>query len=258
MENKLKIAVVQTELHWKNIEQNLHHFSEKIEEIKGDVDIIVVPEMFTTGFCMTPFDVAESMEGSTVSWMRSVALKRNCAIAGSVIVFENENYYNRFLFVQPNGSVVFYNKKHLFTLAGEEKIYTAGNEKIILEYKGWKIRPLVCYDLRFPVWSRNDNDYDLLLYVANWPKPRVNAWDALLKARAIENMCCVVGVNRVGFDGLNYEYVGHSAVYNCLGEAVLKPLNGDQVVLVELDKEHLDKTRNRFNFLNDRDAFEIK
>ncbi len=258
MENNLKVAVIQTALIWKNIAQNLQHFSTKIEEINDEVDLIVLPEMFTTGFCMTPADVAETMSGTTINWMRTIAFKRNCAIAGSVIIFENENYYNRFLFVHPNGVVEFYNKKHLFTLAGEEKVYTAGKEKVIIEYKGWRIRPLVCYDLRFPVWSRNENDYDLLIYVANWPKPRVNAWDALLKARAIENMTCVVGVNRVGLDGLDYEYVGHSAVYNCLGEEILKPLTGEQVILVELDINHLDKTRNRFNFLEDRDTFDIK
>jgi predicted amidohydrolase len=258
MNEKLKIAVIQTDLVWENAFENRLQLSNKIRAITETVDVIILPEMFTTGFSMQPENLAETMQGETVLWMQKIASEKNAALCGSVIISEENKYYNRFLFVYPSGKVEYYNKRHLFTLAGEEKVYSAGSKKLIIDFKGWKICPLVCYDLRFPVWSRNTNDYDLLIYVANWPKPRVNAWDALLKARSIENMSYVVGVNRVGFDANNFEYLGHSAVYDCLGEPLVSPINNEQEIVVELNKEHLVKTRQRFNFLNDQDSFEIK
>ena len=195
-----------------------------------------------------------------VYWKTLTIIKnKETAIIGSLVIYENNNHYNRLICAQPSGKLIKYDKRHTFTLAGEHEVYTAGTEKVIFSYLGWKICPLICYDLRFPVWARNSEDYDLLLYVANWPKPRINAWDALLKARAIENMSYCIGVNRVGLDGLNYEYPGHSGVYDVLGHRVdsIKE-NEDKVEIVSLEKSMIGKYRNKLNFLNDRDEFNLK
>ena len=254
----LKIALIQADLVWQNAEQNRINFSKKINEITEHVDVIVLPEMFTTGFSMQPQKIAEYMLGDTVTWMQQIASEKNTAICGSIIISENKNFYNRFIFVHPEGKIEYYNKRHLFTLAGEHTVYTQGEEKIIIEYKDWKICPLVCYDLRFPVWARNVEEYDVLLYVANWPKPRIAAWDTLLKARSIENMCYTIGVNRVGNDANNLEYSGHSGVYNCLGEEVVKAKqNKEETIIAVLEKNHITETRNKLNFLSDKDLFEI-
>ena len=255
----LKVALLQTDLVWENIEQNLIRFSEKINGIEEQVDLILLPEMFSTGFSMKPQNLAETMDGTTVNWMLNLATKKNVAIAGSAIIKENEAYYNRFLFVKPTGEVEYYDKRHLFTLAGEDKVYTSGNKKTVINYKGFKICPLICYDLRFPVWARNVEDYDVLIYVANWPKPRIAAWDTLLKARAIENMCFTIGVNRIGEDSNKLKYNGHSAVYNCLGEEMTDTVeNFESIVVVTLNKKHITKVRSNLNFLNDKDVFVIK
>ena len=258
MLKELKVGLIQSDLVWENPEQNRLNFTKKIEAISQDVDVIVLPEMFTTGFTMNAKEVAETMQGETVSWMKDLASKKDAAIVGSLVISENNKFYNRLLFVEPSGFISIYNKRHTFTLVGEDKTYTAGKEKVIIHYKGWKIRPLICYDLRFPVWSRNTEDYHVLLYVANWPKPRVSAWDALLMARAIENMCYCIGVNRVGVDGVNSEYSGHSAVYDVLGNSITN-FNSDkeQVEIVTLEKRHIETYRNKLNFLNDRDEFQI-
>lgn len=255
----LNIAVIQTSLIWENAIENRNQLFEKISETIEEVDVFVLPEMFSTGFSMYPKNISERMDGETVRWMKDLAKKKNAAIAGSIIISENNNFYNRFLFVHPSGEINQYDKRHLFTLAGEEEVYTAGKEKIIVNYKGWKICPLVCYDLRFPVWARNVEDYDVLMYVANWPMRRIEAWDALLKARSIENMTYVVGVNRVGLDANNFEYNGHSVVYNCMGEP-MSEIEEDKecVTVIELEKNHISKVRNKLNFLNDKDTFEIK
>ena len=200
----MKVAIIQTALIWENPNANRIQFEEKIRGIEQNVDLIVLPEMFSTGFTMNPETVAETMNGETISWMQTLAKHKNSAITGSLVIVENGKYYNRLVFVLPSGEIKHYDKRHLFSLAGEEKVYTKGKTKLIIEYKGFKICPLICYDLRFPVFSRNVEDYDVLLYVANWPKPRINAWNALLKARAIENMCYVVGVNRIGEDQNNH------------------------------------------------------
>lgn len=255
----LKIAIIQTAIVWQNAEQNRIVFSEKINQIFEQVDVIVLPEMFTTGFSMQPYKIAETMVGETVLWMKNLASAKNAAICGSVIISEENKYYNRFVFVHPSGAIEYYNKRHLFTLAGEDKVYTMGNEKLMIDYKGWKICPLICYDLRFPVWARNVEEYDVLLYVANWPKPRVAAWDTLLKARAIENMCYTIGVNRVGTDANHLEYSGHSAVYDCLGDKLTNSIaNKESVEIISIQKDHLEKLRNQLNFLNDKDFFELK
>lgn len=253
----MKIALIQSDLIWENPTANRIHFEEKINGIDESVDLIVLPEMFSTGFTMNPEAVAETMQGKTVLWMQSLAKARNGAITGSVVIEEAGNFYNRMLFVFPSGEIQFYDKKHLFTLAGEDKVYTAGNQKLIVEYLGWKICPMVCYDLRFPVFSRNTENYDLLLYVASWPEKRIYAWDALLKARAIENMSYVVGVNRIGVDGNEHPYSGHSQLLDCLGDYLIKPQETDTVFVATLDKAKLIETRKRLGFLNDMDSFQF-
>ncbi len=254
----LNVALIQTDIVWQNAEQNRLQFSKKINEITETVDVIVLPEMFSTGFSMQPQKIAEIMQGETVQWMQKIASEKQAAIVGSIIICEDKKYYNRFLFVHPSGEIDKYDKRHLFTLAGEDKVYTSGKEKLIVTYKGWKICPLICYDLRFPIWSRNVEDFDVLLYVANWPKPRINAWDTLLKARAIENMCYSIGVNRVGADGNNLEYNGHSSVYNCLGEKQTNTISEEETVIITLNKNHISETRSKLNFLADKDSFTLQ
>jgi len=253
----MKIALIQAPLVWEHPEANRSYFSEKIAEIT-ETDLIVLPEMFATGFTMHPKNVGETMHGETIAAMKSWAAQKNAAITGSVVIAENGNFYNRLVFVFPSGEVRAYDKRHLFSLAGEEKTYTPGSEKLIVEYLGWKICLLVCYDLRFPVFSRNTEDYDLLVYVANWPKVRVNAWDILLKARAVENLVYTVGVNRVGMDENGHEYNGHSQVVDFLGNEVLPPQENEGVFIVGIDKENQNETREKLGFLNDKDAFVIE
>jgi omega-amidase len=251
----MKTALIQSSLSWENPTQNRTHLQQKINAISETIDLIVLPEMFTSGFTMNPKSVAETMTGESISWLKETAKTKNCAITGSLVIEENENYYNRLIFVFPSGEIQHYDKRHLFTLAGEDKVYTAGTEKIIIEYKGFKICPLICYDLRFPVFSRNVENYDVLIYVANWPKTRVNAWDILLKARAVENMCYVVGVNRIGTDNNNLEYVGHSQAVDFLGNNSVEPEENEGVFITEFDKEKLLETREKLAFLNDMDKF---
>ena len=258
MKDKLKVALVQTSLIWESPKENRVVLSEKIRGIKSDVDVIVLPEMFTSGFTMNPDAVAETMDGTTINWMKTLAKDVDAAICGSLVICEGANYYNRFVFVKPDTSILFYDKRHTFTLAGEDKVYKSGNENILITYKGWKIKPLICYDLRFPVWARNVDNYDMLIYVANWPKPRVNAWDALLKARAIENMSYCIGVNRVGMDANDLEYSGHSNVYNGLGDAQIQLSDAQEAIAITvLGKNHLTAIRESLRFLNDRDSFII-
>ena len=258
MQDQLKVAIIQSDLVWENPKQNRKNFSEKIKSISNKVDVIVLPEMFSSGFTMNAEAVAETVDGKTVAWMQKKALKTGAAIMGSLIILEHKKYYNRLLFVEPSGVITTYNKRHTFTLAGESKIYTAGTEKVVIDYKGWRICPMVCYDLRFPVWARNVENYDVLFYVANWPKPRVVAWDTLLKARAIENMCYVIGVNRIGLDEAQNEYSGNSAVYDVLGNVIsnIKP-NKEQIEVITLDKNHIQFYRNKLKFLDDKDAFTL-
>lgn len=252
----MKIALIQSPLQWENLTSNRDYLAQKIKSIDGSVDLIVLPEMFTTGFTMNPYEVADSMEGETVIWMKFIANKSQSAICGSVIIKENNNYYNRLLFVFPSGEIKHYDKRHLFTLAGEDKVYKAGSERLIIDYKGFKICPLICYDLRFPVFSRNTENYDVLIYVANWPKPRTNAWDILLKARAVENMCYVIGVNRIGTDN-NHDYVGHSQAVDFLGNYIVEPQETEGIFIATLDKDKLEETKSKLAFLSDRDSFTV-
>jgi len=254
----MKIAIIQSSLFWENPKVNGNQFEEKINDITDDVDLIVLPEMFSSGFTMQPDHVAETMQGETIAWLKQLAKAKNAAITGSLVITENGNYYNRLVFVFPSGEIQYYDKRHLFTLAGEDKVYTAGNKKLIVEYKGWKICPLICYDLRFPVFSRNTEEYDVLIYVANWPEIRIKAWDALLKARAIENVSYAIGVNRIGEDGSKFEHNGHSQVVNFLGDYILEPVEAKGVFIVELNKAELLSARNKFDFLSDRDSFVLE
>lgn len=253
----MKVALIQTKLFWENPQANRLHFQNLIQSISEPVDLIVLPEMFSTGFTMHPKHVAETITGETASWLVAIANSKSAAITGSIVIEENGNFFNRLVFVFPSGEIQTYDKRHLFTLAGEDLEYKAGNQKLIVEYCGFKICPLICYDLRFPVFSRNTEAYDLLLYVANWPAPRVNAWDILLPARAVENQCYVIAVNRIGMDGNNHQYVGHSQAIDYLGNYLLKPIEGEQIQIVSIDKESLLATRKKLAFLNDRDNFVI-
>lgn len=254
----MKIALLQIPLHWENPNKNRAYLNDKINYISQYVDLIVLPEMFSSGFTMHPQNVAETMQGETILWLKEIAKSKNCAITGSLVIEEKRNYYNRLVFVFPSGEIQTYDKRHLFTLAGEDKVYTSGKDKLIVDYKGFKICPLICYDLRFPVFSRNVEEYDVLIYVANWPKPRVNAWDILLKARAVENMSYVIGVNRVGSDDNSLEYVGHSQAVDFFGNYIQEPQETEGIFIVEIDKEKLLETRSKLAFLNDKDQFTIQ
>lgn len=252
----MKIALIQFDTVWECIDRNLETLTHEIDLLESDVDMAVLPEMFSTGFTMQPEYVAEPEFGKSAQWMISMAQKYQIAIAGSLVVSENDRFYNRLFFVFPDGSYKTYNKKHLFTLAGEDKIYTPGKDKLIVEYKGWKICPLICYDLRFPVFSRIQNlDYDLLLYVASWPDKRIYAWDQLLKARAIENMSYVIGVNRCGIDPNGVVYSGHSQAIDYMGENLLEPMKNQQTQIITLDWDSMQKARKKLAFLDDADDF---
>lgn len=252
----LSVTIIQANLLWEDKEGNIAHFQRKIEKIDTNTDIIILPEMFTTGFSMAPEPFAEKMDGQTVKWMQMMAKYSGAAITGSIIIDERGNYVNRFLFVKPDGEYQYYDKRHLFAMAGENELYSQGNKNVLFTYKGWRIRPLICYDLRFPVWSRNTDDYDLLIYVANWPKKRIAHWKTLLQARAIENQAFVAGVNRIGLDGNNYNYSGDSAIYDPLGEKITKTkTNEDSVETIIISKEFIHKIRKSLPFLTDKDDF---
>lgn len=259
MSNSLVVAGIQANLFWENPKKNIAFFEEKILALDDTVDLVVLPEMFTSGFTMNPMSVAETIDGNTISWMKSIAKKKNVAITGSIVIEEENQYYNRLVFVKPNGNFFTYDKKHTFTLAGENKAYKAGEKKIIVEYKGWKICPLICYDLRFPVWARNIENYDLLIYMANWPVARIKAWDTLLKARAIENMSYTIGVNRIGLDDNNYEYSGNSLIIDYLGQVIANAKdNKEEIIVAELLKTKQEKVRKKLGFLNDKDTFTLQ
>jgi predicted amidohydrolase len=261
MDATLKITLIQSELFWEDKTLNLKHFSEIINHIKEATDIIVLPEMFTTGFSMRPEKLAENMKGETVQWMLQKAKEKNVAIVGSLIIKEEEKFYNRLIWAQPDGKIFHYDKKHLFTLSGEEKHYSSGNKKLIVNYQGWKICPLICYDLRFPVWCRNTlsaENYDVLLFVANWPERRNTAWKTLLQARAIENQAYVVGVNRIGNDGNNIYHSGDSSLIDPMGDVIFTQADLPFVKTFSLSKEKLQHTREKLPFLNDADGFEVK
>ncbi len=260
----LRVLMVQPRLCWQDPAENRRQLEERINNALGapdaanKADVILVPETFTTGF-LGDFDRdPESMDGATVAWMQGLAAGLNAAIAGSVVIGENGSRFNRFLFVTPEGDIHHYDKRHLFAYGGEHKRYAAGERRVVVTYRGWRICLQVCYDLRFPVWCRIRNDYDLLVFVANWPSKRINAWNALLRARAIENQAFVIGINRVGEDGNGIEYPGMSAAYDALGEE-LAGLGGEETAkIVELDLDALRRVRTELPFLADADDFRLE
>lgn len=254
--NILKVSIIQTDLVWENPKENLDRFSEKLETLYGKTDLVVLPEMFTTGFSMKPEGLA--CDVGIIDYLKGHAGKGDFAIYGSVMFHEEDTYVNRGFFTRPDGSFTSYDKRHTFTLAGEHDVYKRGEQPVIAEYLGWKFNLQICYDLRFPVFARNTQDYDVIIYVANWPVPRVNAWNALLKARAIENMSYSIGVNRVGTDGTGMDYNGHSQVYNVLGhELISHPWVNEGVESVGIHKSEIEKYRSKLRFLEDRDLFTL-
>ena len=250
------VSLIQSDIIWEDKNSNLKKYQEQIDKIES-TELIVLPEMFTTGFSMNPKNISEKMDGETIQWMKQNAYKMNSAICGSIIIEESGKYFNRFIWINPDGSIHHYDKRHLFSYAGENDNYTPGDSKIIIEYKGWKICPLICYDLRFPVWSRNSEEYDLLIYVANWPSKRKFAWRSLLVARAIENQCYVIGVNRVGLDNSGNSHSGETSIINALGESLYVKSHSEDLYTNGISKLELEKIRKQLPFLNDKDNFKI-
>ena len=258
MKNSLNITLIQTSLFWENVEKNLSHFDKLISEI-SNTDIILLPEMFNTAFYPKSNHLAETMEGETVSWMKEIAKNKKSAIAGTLMVKENEKVFNRLVWISKNETIHTYDKHHLFSLIKEERYITKGEERLIIEEQGWKICPLICYDLRFPVFSRNDVDYDLLIYLANWPIKRIDSWDTLLKARSIENQCYTIGVNRVGEDGKGIPFNGHSKIFDAFGKELLSATeNKEEILQIEISLDDLKLKRIQMNFLQDRDDFTLQ
>ncbi len=254
----LHVAAIQTNLFWEDSIANLAMLEEKIATISQPIDLIVLPEMFTTGFTMNPMTFSEPMNFTTFKWLKQMAAQSGAAITGSFAVKDGQRYYNRLLFMLPDGSYMSYDKRHLFRMGGEDKVYEAGQKKIIVSFKGFHICPLICYDLRFPVWSRNVNlEYDILIYVANWPAARRNVWNTLLKARAIENQCYVVGVNRIGEDGNGLPHAGDSCFIDYKGEPTATMLNEEGIIYTTFEKKPLDDFREKFPAYLDADGFEI-
>ncbi len=253
----MNITVLQRDIVWGDPQANRNRVEETMNALPK-ADLIVIPEMFSTGFCTQPEGLAESAYSDTLQWLKRQAAERDCALAGSVAVCEGGKYFNRFYFVQPNGRVDYYDKKHLFTYGGEHLHFTAGKERVIVNYRGVRILLAVCYDLRFPVWTRNRGDYDLLLYVANWPTPRIEVWNTLLRARALENQCYVAGVNRVGTDPV-CEYSGGSAIISPYGKTIAEcAWNVEEAASAEIDIEALKAFRKKFSVLEDADEFTLK
>ncbi|HUC81305.1 MAG TPA: nitrilase family protein [Flavisolibacter sp.] len=282
--SSVTFTLIQTSLHWENKQANLQMLEEKIAGIKEKTQVVLLPEMFSTGFSMKPEMLAETMEGETVQWMKRVAAKKKIILAGSVIIADSDGqavqngqtaYYNRFIWMLPNGTYGYYDKRHLFAFAGEDKHYTPGTERFIASVNGWKINLLVCYNLRFPVWARQQAsppaplqkrgelepgtafEYDALIYVANWPERRSHAWKTLLQARAIENQCYVIGVNRVGNDGNDIYHSGDSMVIDPLGEMLYHKKDDEDIFTITLKKEDLQSVREKFQFWRDADEFTI-
>ena len=271
----LTVTLIQSALHWEDKMANLRMFEEKINAVKERTELVILPEMFSTGFSMKPAALAENMDGETVTWMKRISKEKKIIITGSVIIEEGGRYYNRLIWMLPNGQYGIYDKRHRFAFAGEHKEYSAGNKRLIASVKGWKINLQVCYDLRFPVWARQqplDNpvqgetdqgeeditlEYDLLIYVANWPEKRNHAWKTLLQARAIENQSFVIGLNRVGNDGNNIYHSGDSMIIDPLGQIMVHKAHEEEVITLQLDKQQLDDVRNRFPFWKDADDFNL-
>ncbi|NLR60114.1 amidohydrolase [Chitinophaga polysaccharea] len=260
----LKVTLIQSQLHWEDREANLRMFDEKINSITERTEVVFLPEMFSTGFSMKSAQLAETMDGTAVQWMKRKAAEKNIIITGSLIIEEQGEYLNRLIWMLPNGTYGTYDKRHLFGYAGENEHYTPGNKRLIAQVKGWKINLNICYDMRFPVWARNtiqadtnEAAYDLLVYVANWPERRKTAWTTLLQARAIENQCFAIGVNRVGNDGNNIYHSGETSLIDPMGEIIYRKSHDEDVFTYTLQRERLDEVRKNIPFLKDADAFTI-
>ncbi len=255
----LKITLIQTSLFWENIESNLSSFDAKIDGIMEETDLIVLPEMFTTGFSMNAAKLAQDMNGKSVEWIRKKAESRGADITGSVIIRDNGKYFNRLLWAKPDGTLFCYDKRHLFRMTGEEKIYSAGDKNITVELKGWKIRPFICYDLRFPCWTRNfNNSYDIALFIANWPQKRSYHWKTLLLARAIENQSYVIGLNRVGEDGNGYYHSGDSSVIDPAGNIIFRKQDEESLYTTSLSYPVLQEYRKSFPAWMDADRCRLQ
>lgn len=253
----LKVAVVQFDIAWEDTSENISYLDKLLESIETDTDVVILPEMFHCGFSMSPKKNAQQEGGAVLEWMKSLSIKKEVVVVGSVIVESKNEHYNR-LYVVDDNNIEWYNKRHLFSMGSEHLHYKEGDQRLIVNVRGWNICPMICYDLRFPVWSRNTNgDYDVLVYVANWPASRSSVWNTLLMARAIENQSYVVGVNRVGEDA-QCEYLGESQVINARGEKELYMSNESAVMYAVLDKNKLISFRNTFPVLNDADDFSLK
>ena len=248
----LLVAALSLDIQWKNKQENFSTIERKWEEVIAD--LFILPEMFCTGFCMDAEEIADTTN-EVLSWMQSFAHKKGAAVAGSVSVKDKGNFYNRFYFVKPDSSYEYYDKRHLFSYSGEDKVYTPGNERKIIEYKGFRLLLQICYDLRFPVFSRNNNDYDVAIYVANWPDSRVQVWTHLLKARALENQAFVIGINRIGKDGNQLNYTESSACFFADGTEISEKNN--TLLLATIQAKDLNDFRAKFQFLNDRDDFKL-
>ena len=255
----MRLSIIQSPLIWEKPEANRTAFTNILSNLAGQTDLVVLPEMFTTGFSMNAAVVAETMDGPTVKWMQAQAKQLDAALTGSFICREGDSFRNRLLFVRPDGNIDLYDKRHLFTLAREDETFTSGRDRLIVEWKGWRICPLICYDLRFPAWSRQPKQqpYDLLIYVANWPAPRSHHWRTLLAARAIENQCYVAGVNIVGTDGMGLEYLGDTGIYDYSGRSVCQIRGQAGHFTAQCDKAPMLEFRSRLAFLADSDELKI-
>ena len=258
----LGCTLIQSQLHWEDKNANLQMFEQKINSITTQTHVVILPEMFSTGFSMQPEKFAEKMDGSTVEWMKKIASSKKIILTGSIIIEEEQNYFNRLIWMLPNGQFGYYDKRHLFAYGEEDRYYKAGTKRLVASVNGWKVNLMVCYDLRFPVWSRQQLEdgsfeYDVLIYVANWPQRRNTAWKSLLRARAIENQCFVIGVNRVGNDGNNIYHSGDSMIIDPLGEILFLKADEEDVFTMQLNKERLNEVREKFQFWRDSDEFKI-
>jgi omega-amidase len=259
----LSITLIQTQLHWEDKDANLEMLEQKINAIQEQTHVVILPEMFSTGFSMKSEELAETMDGATVQWMKKVAASKKIILAGSLIIEDGGERFNRLIWMLPTGQLGYYDKRHLFAYGEEDKHYSAGTKRLIASVNGWKVNLMVCYDLRFPVWARQqfdeeqDFEYDVLIYVANWPERRNTAWKSLLRARAIENQCYVIGVNRVGNDGNNVYHSGDSMVIDPLGEILYEKAHEEDLFTIQVNKEHLLGIRDKFQFWRDADDFEI-
>ncbi len=253
----LRISIVQPDIKWKAIDDNLSNYTQLLQGIER-TDLLVFPEMFQTGFCMDPEDIAETMDGTTVRWMGRTAQSLDCALAGSLVIKDGRRIYNRLIYIDQHGNMTWYDKGHLFSIEGEEKKFTKGLHRLVVPLRNWHISFQICYDLRFPVWSRNTSGYDLLINVANWPASRNDIWETLLRARAIENQCYVIGVNRIGHDENNIDYIGNSMAISPRGKIMTEmPFSGEGIISFSLSHSELDDFRERFPVWKDWDDFSI-